>query len=399
MTREPIVGPGPAVALAPADGRPLRVVHLLLEGEVDGIGLHVLDLAGAQRAQGTVLPRVVTCPSPAYARRLEAADVPVALLPRAGFVAALSRAAAGTLVPPCDVLHLHGRRACQLALAASLLPNRAISAHLLSGHALVATCHGWLSDTVRKRVRRRTELLSYRLLDLLIASSQEQADAVAALRGRRPAVAYVPNGVRPPATPDHSDALSRHGVPAGVQVVGNVGRLAPEKRQDVFLEACARIVAARPDTHVVLVGEGPARSHLERLARRLGISDRVHFLGFVEDVAAVYVGLSLLMHTSDTEGTPRAVVEAMALGVPVVATAVGGVPDLLDDGVCGVLTPPADPVALAREALRLLVDPAGSREMGERGRHRAAALSASAMARRVEDLYRTCRTVATPAAA
>jgi glycosyltransferase involved in cell wall biosynthesis len=242
-------------------------------------------------------------------------------------------------------------------------------------------------------VRRWTELRSYAALDLLIASNREQVDTVTALRRRPPTVAYVPNGVAPLPPARYAGFLTRYGVPAGADVVGNVGRLAPEKRQDVFLEACARIVAERPATHAVLLGDGRERQALERLARRLGIADRVHFAGLVEDVPAACAELTLLLHTSDTEGTPRAVVEAMAAGVPVIATAVGGVPDLVDDGRTGVLTQRGDAAALAREAVRLLDQPATRREMGERGRRRAEALfSATTMARRVEDLYRGCLT-------
>jgi glycosyltransferase involved in cell wall biosynthesis len=353
-----------------------------MAGDVDGIGLHVLDLARAQLDSGTVRPLVVTCPSARYAHRLRAAGIPLHALPSARLIDVLPWVVRhGLAWGTADLTHLHGHRASQLLLAARSLPGT-------PRHPLVATCHGFPGGTLRRRLRARAEIASYRHLRLLIATSTEQAARVAATR-HHPPVVYVPNGV--PLPPERTDSRTHvvPGLPVGVDVVGTVGRHAAEKRHDVFLAACSLIAAERPQTGFVLIGDGPERPRLEALARELGIADRTYFTGMVDDVPAACAGLSLLMHTSDTEGTPRAVLEAMAAGVPVVATAVGGVPALVDDGVTGCLAPRRDPAALARAALALLGDGERARRMGRRGRARvAASFGVAGMAATVESLYR-----------
>jgi glycosyltransferase involved in cell wall biosynthesis len=357
-----------------------------MAGDIDGIGLHVLDLARAQIDSGGVRPVVVTCATDRYASRLRDAGVPFHALTSPRLADALPRALMRGLVwEQTQLTHLHGHRASQLLLVARWLPGR----H--RGHPLVATCHGFPGGSLRRRARARTELASYRHLRLLITTSCVQA-AEAEARRHAPPVVYVPNGVAMPPElrgTGGGTAFARHRIPAGGDVVGAVGRLAREKRHDVFLDACRLIAGKRPRARFVLMGDGPERQRLEALARVLGIADRTHFTGLVDDVSAACSELSLLMHTSDTEGTPRAVLEAMAAAVPVVATAVGGVPALVENGVTGCLTAPRDTVALARASLGLLADPGRARCMGERGRLRvAASFTISGMAARVEELYR-----------
>jgi glycosyltransferase involved in cell wall biosynthesis len=357
-----------------------------MAGDVDGIGLHVLDLSRAQIDSGSVRPVVVTCASNSYASRLRDAGVPFHALASPRLADALPRALTrGLAWGQTQLTHLHGHRASQLLLVARSLHGR----H--RGYPVVATCHGFPGGSLRRRVRAHTELASYRHLRLLITTSPAQAASVGARR-HAPPVVYVPNGVAMPSELQGAGggtAFARHGIPAGGEVVGAVGRLAREKRHDVFLAACRLIAEERPRARFVLMGEGAEGQRLEELARLLGIADRTHFLGLVDDVPAACSELSLLMHTSDTEGTPRAVLEAMAAGVPVVATAVGGVPALVQDGVTGCLTAPRDSVALARASLALLADPGRARCMGERGRLRvAASFTISGMAVRVEELYR-----------
>ena len=371
-----------------ATGAPLRVAHLLVGGDVDGIGLHVVDLAEAQLRQGGVRPVVVTCASPPYARRLDRSGVPVCALQSRQLLPAVFGAVRHGLVPAdCDLIHLHGFRASQLLLVAGTVRPR-----LIARRPLVATCHGLFRDTRRRRVRRRVELRSYARVGLLVATSPDQVTAVRAAAHPPPAVEYVPNGVRTTAATqvaETSRVRAHYGMPPDCDVVAAVGRLAPEKRHDLFLQACAWIAAVRPSAHFVIAGEGPQRDALQRLAHRLGIGDRVHFLGLVDDVAELLSIVTVLLHTSDNEATPRAILEAMAAGVPVVATAVGGVPDLVEDGVTGVLRPRGRPTALADAVVRLLGDVVTRELMGTMGRQRVQArFSMALMAERIEGLYR-----------
>jgi glycosyltransferase involved in cell wall biosynthesis len=171
-------------------------------------------------------------------------------------------------------------------------------------------------------------------------------------------------------------------------LVGVVARLQPEKGVANFLEAAARVSGAFPDARFVVVGDGPLREELLDLARRLGISERVCFLGYRTDSRALMALMDLLVVPSLTEGSPLIVLEAIAAGVPVVASAVGGIPDQLRHGKEGLLVPPGAPDALGEALAALLRDPEYARRLGEAGRRRAKnEFSHEALVRRIEGVY------------
>ncbi len=130
-------------------------------------------------------------------------------------------------------------------------------------------------------------------------------------------------------------------------LLGTVGRMVPIKNHALLLDAFARLVGRMPRLHLVIVGDGQLRDRAEARAARPDLAGRVHFLGWRRDLERIYAGLDLFVLSSKNEGTPVAVIEALAAGLPVVATAVGGVVDLLDQGRLGHLVPPGDPEALA----------------------------------------------------
>jgi glycosyltransferase involved in cell wall biosynthesis len=164
-----------------------------------------------------------------------------------------------------------------------------------------------------------------------------------------------------------------------------VARLEPQKGVDVAIRALPRIAEGT----LVVLGEGSGRASLEELARGLGVAERVHLPGRVPDVAAWLRRASLLVHPVRWEGFGLAVLEAMLAGLPVVATRVSSLPELVADGETGVLVPPDDPVALAAAVERALAEPA----LGERGRARAhAEFSVARMAERTLAVYARART-------
>ncbi len=142
----------------------------------------------------------------------------------------------------------------------------------------------------------------------------------------------------------------------------------PVKGQTDLLVAFRELARSRPEVRLVLVGGGVRRPLLEKLARELGVAERVHFLGFRRDVPALLARAALSVSASHAEGLSNAVLEAMASRLPVVGTAVGGTPELVRDGVNGLLVPPGSPGALARRMAEILGDPTRARRMGERGR-------------------------------
>ena len=177
-------------------------------------------------------------------------------------------------------------------------------------------------------------------------------------------------------------------------VVGHVARLTAVKDQDLLLRAMQRVLQVRPDACLVLVGDGELRPRLEALSVNLGIARSVRFLGFRADAEHLLPAFDLLVLSSYTEGLPIALLEGMAAGRPVVATAVGCIPELLADGR-GVLVPPRASDQLADSILRLLADgPARARHAEAGKRHIEARFSLPEMITRYESLYR--RTVDGP---
>jgi glycosyltransferase involved in cell wall biosynthesis len=180
----------------------------------------------------------------------------------------------------------------------------------------------------------------------------------------------------------------RFGVPPDAPLVGTVARFSPVKNQTLLLDAFAAVRREEPRARLALVGDGPLREELAARAAALGIADAVHFAGLTPDPAAAYRDLDAFALSSLSEGTSISVLEAMASGVPVVATAVGGTPALLDGGACGALVPSGDAAALADRLLAALRDPA-ARAAAERARGRAVDVySLHAMTAGYERLYR-----------
>lgn len=178
------------------------------------------------------------------------------------------------------------------------------------------------------------------------------------------------------------------GLPPEVPVIGIVGRLVPVKRFDLFLRAAHRVATSRPDAVFMIVGDGALRGDLEAQAAGLGLAGRVIFAGFREDIARVVASIDLVVMCSDSETTPYAVSEAMAMGKPVVATAVGGVPEQVESGREGLLCPPDDEEKLAAAIIQLLADQRLREEMGRNARRKAQEeFSIAAMAGRLRRLY------------
>lgn len=171
-------------------------------------------------------------------------------------------------------------------------------------------------------------------------------------------------------------------------LVVSVGRLSEAKNPLLLLEAFSRASGSDEVFHLLLVGDGPLRGLIERRREELGLMGRVHLLGVRSDVPTILGASDVFVLASDWEGNPLSVMEAMAAGLPVVATAVGGVPELVDEGMDGFLVPPRDPAALAAALRSLLREPERRKTLGAAARRKAVArFDVSAMARKYEALY------------
>lgn len=158
------------------------------------------------------------------------------------------------------------------------------------------------------------------------------------------------------------------GIDAATPLVGIVARLVPIKAHEVFLDAAATVRHKLPDARFVIVGDGERRAELERRVQRLGLTDSVEFLGWRRDMREVYADLDVVALTSRNEGSPVALIEALACARPVVATRVGGVPEVVLDGETGLLVPAQASAALAEAIVRLLRDRPLAERLGAAGR-------------------------------
>lgn len=263
------------------------------------------------------------------------------------------------------LLHTHMAKAGTIGRAAALsLTNRPRTVHTFHGHVL----DGYFKPSTQRafvEVERRLA----RHTDALIAVSPEIRDALLALGiGRSGQFHVISLGFdlssflaveRPAGT-----LRSRLGLAADVPLVGIVGRLVPIKDVSTMLAAMVHL----PGVHLAVVGDGELRPALEAEARLLGLAERTHFTGWWPDVPAALSDLDVVVLTSRNEGTPVSLIEAQSVGRPVVATDVGGVGFVVEDGVGGYLTSPGDPVTLAERVGLLLADPELAREMGAKGR-------------------------------
>jgi glycosyltransferase involved in cell wall biosynthesis len=247
----------------------------------------------------------------------------------------------------------------------------------LAGVPVVSVSHGWTAATLKVRLYEALDRLVLRWMDCTVCVSERQA--VRVRRALVPAgrVAVIRNAIQTELF-DHPDPAYRR-ILEGLfaepprHIVGAAGRLSPEKGFGQLVSAAALVTRSAADTGFVLFGDGPLREALREQVAAQGLGKRFVLAGFRGDLEKFLPHLDLVALPSYTEGLPVVVLEAFAGGVPVVATAVGGTPEVVEDGVNGYLVPAGDPAALAGRILDVLGDEAGRRAMGQRGRQRVEA--------------------------
>ncbi len=205
-------------------------------------------------------------------------------------------------------------------------------------------------------------------------------------------VVSIPTGIDftrfAPARP-RGEVRSELGIAEEAYLVLMVGVIRSVKRHEVALRAFRTLLDTLPGARLALAGEGPMREGMERLAAELGIAEQVRFLGHRDDIPDLMGAADALLLTSRSEGVPQAVTQALGLGLPVVATAVGGVPELVRHEETGLLIPPENPTAAAEALLQLAQDPALAARLGAAGRqHALAHFSLEAMLDQTESLFR-----------
>jgi glycosyltransferase involved in cell wall biosynthesis len=281
-----------------------------------------------------------------------------------------------------DVVHTHTAKAGFLGRLAARLTGVPVVVHTFHGHVF----HGYFGP-LKTWAFIWMERFAARLSDMTLTISDRLRDDLIRYRIAPPErIRVVPLGLKlhPFVRVDDLRGAFRreHGYSTDTPLVGIIGRLVPVKNHELFLQAARHVHDRLPEARFVVVGGGERQPELEALASSLGLSDVVSFTGWRRDLPIIYADLDALVISSRNEGTPVSIIEAMAARVPVVATAVGGVPDVLRGGDLGALVPPDDPGALA-EAIYATLRTRSSSHLSEA---RAWALTRYDAERLIEDM-------------
>ena len=379
----------------PAAGReparePLAVCHIDSGDLWAGSEVNTTALLRALAGNPGLRLSVILMNEGEMSRRLRGYGIEVKVIPesRHGFAGIFREAARYLRSHPAQILHSHRYKE---NLLAALLARRCGVPHLVcTRHGAPEPFRGWrgmkhgaigyVDRMVMRWAAERVVSLSEEMRNQLVR--QIPADRVVT----------IPTGidteeVRSELT--QSEAKRRLGIPQAAKVVGYAGRLVPIKRLDIFLHAAKRMAPTGSDVRFVIAGAGPEEEHLLALARELHVEDKVLFLGHRARVYDVMRAFDLFLLCSDHEGLPRSVLEAMFLGVPVVARKVGGVPEAIEDGITGLLVDSADPDEMAASCKILFSDTNLLGRMGSAGiRAIRDGFCVDASARQMATLYR-----------
>ena len=345
----------------------MRILHIV-EATIAGVRTHVQTLVGGLAPHG--VQSVVVCPlrrqnshgDEQFVNYLTSVGIPIwpvamqrSISPRAD-AAALQRLITILRHESFDLVHLHSSKAGFLGrLAVRASGNPAAVVYSPHGLAFLGT-----TQHAHKQFYLRLEQLAGPLCERIIAVSPGERDVIIAAGIARPErVVCVPNGiVAPPRLTDAERAATRAmlGIPANAPLIGTAARLAPQKNPGRFLAAAAQVLRVLPEAHFVWCGGGDLAEVARTEAARQGIAHACHFIGHREDARRIMAAYDIFWLTSDYEGLPIAPLEAMALGVPIIATDVLGTRDLLCTGA-GLLVPAEDTAALAQATVRLMQYP------------------------------------------
>jgi glycosyltransferase involved in cell wall biosynthesis len=366
----------------------IKVVHIIGGGEFGGAERHIINLAGALNPETVEV--TVCClfsePFMGIAAQAGINAFNVTMKNRLD-LSVVGKLASIIHQNNFDIVHTHGVRANLLGRIAARLINR---------KPVITTVHSLLERDypgfLRRQVNKFAEWATRGWTDHFITVSQGLKEKLVAGGIPDGKITVIYNGIAieefsPSAEPGAGRAMLGYG--PGVPLVGIVARLHPVKGHQYFLEAAKIVLEQHPEVRFVVAGDGPQRPVLEEMAGQLEITEQVFFTGFVSEVRPLMADLDLLVISSLWEGFGLTAVEAMALGVPVVSTEAGGLPEVVLHGETGLLVPPANSAALAKAIIWMLEHPEAAKEMAKKANQAVCEkFTARVMARRTEELYR-----------
>lgn len=354
---------------------PIRILHLIGQLERGGAERQLLHLAEGLEQRGWQQAIVTLNPGESWDGRLSAIGVRLHGVPRhPNKLRRLWQLARIVRDERPDILHSWSHHT---SVYARWLWNRP------RPRRLFAFRHDPTADHEGRKTARVANAGVYARADCVVSNSRVAIDAARAAGVRLRRTEVVDNIVI-------ARGRARPGAVVAVPRIVAAGLLIPLKAYDVLLSALGQLAADGCSFELWLAGEGPERSRLEQLALALAIAPRVRFLGGIEDVPALFATAQLLVHPSRTEGSSNTILEALAEGLPVVATRVGGTPELIEDGETGLLVPPDDALALATKIRSLLDDPALGERLGRAGLERVRErCTAARVTSRYEQIYRS----------
>lgn len=337
----------------------MRVLQVFTPGTAGGLESVVQMLAPGLRDRGVTVGVTAVLigdsPEPPSVSAIRAAGVPVFVHrqgPR-GYLSEWSNHRNRIAEFGADLVHSHGFRA-------DLLAGRAAGPKVRK----VSTVHGFTGGDWKLRMYERLQIRSYRDYDAVVAVSRSVVTRLEGQGVRQPKVVLLPNAwTSSTAQLTREEARRTLSIPPDATVAGWVGRLSPEKGADVLIDAAARL--RETPIRFSIVGDGPERAGLAARAAQLGVADRITWHGLIASAGRLMPAFDLFVLSSRTEGTPIALFEAMAAGVPVVATAVGGVPDVLATDEAWLI-PSEAPAELASAIQTAVADPSEARSRADR---------------------------------
>ena len=344
----------------------LQITHVVLSLDVGGLERNVVNQVREGQRLGQRVAVICLEKPGTLAPQVEALKVPlICLQKRSGVRLQVIRQMQETLRQlHSTVVHTH---------QISALFYTGPAARAAGIPLIVHTEHGKQDYAGRWR-RRWLGRLAGRYARRFFCLSEDMATEIVRQRiVPRPKVRVIPNGIdiaRFQTRLDPDQTRQALGIPEGARVIGTVGRLMEVKRQDLLIHSFAKIRLHEPEAHLLLVGDGPRKEELSQLAYNLGLKDCVHFAGYQAQPEKVYQLMDVFALTSRSEGMPQALIEASAAGVPVVASRVGGIPEIVEDGRTAMLVPYGNEAALTQAIAYLLTNGEVAKRMGQAARER-----------------------------